>query len=140
MLTSMKFCFGVNLVFFFLLNVSWAQEALVNKAPSDLSVDQVIAEFCKRQATASEVAFVRMVTVTPAGFEEAREFFSIFYMSPEETKHLLVRMINPEAVKGVSLLSVQKKGSTPEQFMYMTDLDRVSKVRDSGRSMYFFSI
>ncbi|MEM9399789.1 MAG: outer membrane lipoprotein-sorting protein [Verrucomicrobiota bacterium] len=100
--------------------------------------DEVMEQFTIRQAVSSEIALISMVTITPSGQQETREFFSIYYRDQEEISYL-IRMISPEAVRGVSLLGKGMDGKMSDQFLYLTDLGRVSKVRDTGRSVYFLA-
>ena len=78
-----------------------------------------------------------MVTIDSRGNIETREILRLFHEDDRKTQYSMLRFINPEAIRGVALLSKQETGNAYEQTLYLPALGQLRKISGSGQKGYF---
>ncbi len=81
------------------------------------SVDSLIQKLESQGAPPNERVQIKMVTTEPDGAKKER-VMTITRKTEDETR-VLVRLLQPSDLKGLSLLTVAAKGGKEEQWLYL---------------------
>ncbi len=97
----------------------------------------IIDEYLNRHGLSTKVENIKMVTIDSRGNIETREILRLFHEDDRKTQYSMLRFINPEAIRGVALLSKQETGNAYEQTLYLPALGQLRKISGSGQKGYF---
>ena len=104
---------------------------------TSVSGRNIVEKQQERIATRGQIEIYKMVSLDKQGNIISREALRMVRIDNDGTRRILLRLINPEEVKGVSLLSIQISPSETEQYLYMPALNIVQRISGSGKKGNF---
>ena len=104
---------------------------------TSLTARNIVEKQHERVATNGQIEIYKMVSLDKQGNIISREAFRMVQTDDNGKWRVLLRLINPAEVKGVSLLSIQISPSETEQFLYMPALNTVQRISGSGKKGNF---
>ena len=101
--------------------------------------DKIMEEVERRFAANSEIELIKMVIKDGNGNEigETKRFLSIIARDPAGNYSYLIRFLEPESIRGVTLVTREQGAGEAEQFLYMPGLGQVRHIKGSGKSGSF---
>lgn len=94
-------------------------------------------EMKAKQAADTELEWIKMTVVDETGNTDVREMISLIKPDAEGNLRYLIRLLSPEAVKGVTLLTIEKGDGDDEQWFYLPALGTPRKITGNQKSGYF---
>ena len=104
---------------------------------SSLSGRSIVEKQREKFTTRGQIEIFKMVSLDKQGNIISREAIRWVRIDNNGTRRILLRLINPEEVKGVSLLSIHISPSETEQYLYMPALNTVQRISGSGKKGNF---
>lgn len=98
---------------------------------------QIMEEVADRHKADSELELIKLVVVDEDGITQVREMLSVFSKDKNGKANHLIRLLSPEDVKGITLLTNDATSEDPEQWFYMPALGEPRKIMGENRSGYF---
>ncbi len=98
---------------------------------------KIMAEHFKRHTANSQIETIKMVTLDRDGNISAREAIRTLKTDKSGIQYMLLRVLAPEDVKGVSLLNIQEEGKDGRQYIYLPALDQVRQITGGSMKSYF---
>lgn len=120
-----------------LLITSLSQSSYGFRTGSYKNGAEVMKEMKAKQSAETELEWIRMTVVDEQGNTDVRELISAIKPDEEGNMRYLIRLIAPEPVKGVSLLTLEKPEGESEQYFYLPALGSAKKITGSQKSSYF---
>ena len=104
---------------------------------TSLTARNIVEKQHERVATKGQIEIYKMVSLDKQGNIISREAYRMVRTHDDGTRRVLLRLINPVEVKGVSLLSIQISPSETEQYLYIPALNTVQRISGSGKKGNF---
>jgi hypothetical protein len=102
-----------------------------------MTADEIIQKVKESHQSTTELALVKMVTLSSTGDLDTRQIFSAVQIDPKGNYSYLLRFLAPDDEKGVSLLVVEKDNGDVDQYLYLPALGEPKKIEGKSRSGYF---
>lgn len=96
-----------------------------------------MAEVKAKQAAETELEWIKMTVVDEDGNVNVREMISAIKPDEEGNMRYLIRLLSPDTVKGVTLLTLEKPDAEDEQWFYLPALGTPRKITGNQKSGYF---
>ena len=100
---------------------------------TSLTARNIVEKQHERVATKGQVEIYKMVSLDKQGNIISREAFRMAQTNDDGTRRVLLRLINPAEVRGVSLLGIQVSSNETEQYLYIPALNTVQRISGSGK-------
>ncbi len=97
----------------------------------------IMHEMKAKQAADTELEWIKMTVVDEQGNTDVRELISAIKPDADGNMRYMIRLISPEQVKGVTLLTLEKPDGENEQWFYLPALGMPKKITGSQKSSYF---
>ena len=109
-----------------------------NANESILSGRQIIENYIEAQKADSELVFINMRTVlNDDKISNKYQFLILAQKNSDFTYSAILRIIRPQDVAGVTLLTLEKLKGEVEQYFYLPELGKITKIRDDNKSNSF---
>jgi hypothetical protein len=95
---------------------------------ANLTGREIIDRYLARQTVDSELGFIAMTISRPGQAKKEYRFLAAYRRESDGSKKVLVRMVRPKDVEGVSLLSLQDAKGDDETYVYMPALGESSRL------------
>lgn len=99
--------------------------------------ESIMAELKDRQITTSEVELLNMSVIDESGNVEVREFISVIKPDADGNLRYLVRFLSPEAIRGVTLLTIEQPGGGNDQYLYLPAMGQARQITGDQQSGTF---
>lgn len=94
-------------------------------------------EMKAKQSADTELEWIRMTVVDEQGNTDVRELISAIKPDANGNMRYMIRIISPETVKGVTLLTLEKPDGESDQWFYLPALGAPRQITGSQKSSYF---
>ena len=98
---------------------------------------KIMAEHYKRHSAKSQIETIKMVTLDKDGNISTREAIRTLKTDKSGIEYMLLRVLAPEDVKGVSLLNIQEEDKNGRQYIYLPALEQVRQISGGSMKSYF---
>lgn len=99
------------------------------RAAEFMSGDKIMAMVEERHASDSEVEVIKVVTTDRSGNTQERKIMSIIARDPAGNYRYLIRFLEPEMIKGVTLLTIEHTGAESDQYLFLPAMGPTGEVR-----------
>ncbi|WOO40340.1 outer membrane lipoprotein-sorting protein [Rubellicoccus peritrichatus] len=96
-----------------------------------------MSEVKAKQGAKTELEWIKMTVVDENGNTDVREMLSVIKPDADGNLRYMIRLLSPENVKGVTLLTLEKTDGEDEQWFYLPALGTPRKITGSQKSGYF---
>jgi len=86
-----------------------------------LNGEAVMERVMQRHGATTELDLVQLVTTDADGHRQTRRFLGALEVRADGTLRYLIRVIEPEALRGAALLSIEEAGREPAQWLYLPE-------------------
>lgn len=97
----------------------------------------IMSEVKAKQAAETELELIKMTVVDENGNTDVREMLSVIKPDDEGNLRYMIRLLSPQTVQGVTLLTIEKADGEDEQWFYLPALGTPRKITGSQKSGYF---
>jgi len=126
----------VRLSFLFAITIFLASFVPV-QAADDLTGRQIMDEASERHDTPNEFSTQEMILIDRKGNERSRAVRRFQLEVEDGLKRLLMVFDTPKGVKGVAMLTWEKKDAEDDQWTYLPALKRLKRIVGGGKRNYF---
>lgn len=101
---------------------------------------QIVSNYLQTQNSETELAFISMNTyasLEAASNRKNHRFLTLSNRNQDGSGSFIIRMIRPQEVNGVTVLSKTKSNSTVEQFIYLPEIGKINQIKGKGKSAKF---
>lgn len=97
----------------------------------------IIEHWMKSKAVDSELAYLHMQMLDESGETESRKFLAVYRREPDGGSQFLVRLTEPEEVKGVTLLAKKTAAGASQQSIYLPSIGTMRPLSGEAQSAPF---
>lgn len=120
-----------------LLSLTFATAAHAFRSGQFESGGAIMDKVKAKQGAETELEWIKMTVVDDSGNTEIREMLSVIKPDEEGNLRYMIRLLAPESVKGVTLLTLEKPDGENEQWFYLPALGTPRQITGSQKSGYF---
>lgn len=102
-----------------------------------MSGDKIMSLVEESHASDSEIEIIKMTTVDNAGNTQNRKILSCIKRDPTGNYNYMIRFLEPEEIRGVSLLTKEQPAGEAEQYLYLPALGEVRRIQGNQKSKPF---
>lgn len=99
--------------------------------------ETIMREMKDKQLADTEIELIRMTVVDESGNTDVRELLSVIKPDEDGNLRYLIRILSPEQVKGVTLLTLEQPNGETEQWFYLPALGAPRKITGNQKGGYF---
>ena len=97
----------------------------------------IIGHWMKTKSVDSEMAYIQMQTLSTAGTVDTKKLLAVYHRTPDGASHFMVRLIEPEDIKGVTVLARKSASGAVQQSAYLPAVGRLRPLSDDGQAAPF---
>lgn len=114
--------------------------ALTAAQPPEVAQEEgsmIMQHWLKSKSVDSEMAFIRMQTLGASGAVETKKFLMVYHRRPDKQSHFMVRLMEPEDIKGVTVLAKKTASGEISQYSYLPAVGRLRPLSGDGQAAPF---